>query len=311
MSSYLVTGGMGFIGSHLVRSLVARGDQVRVLDNLSTGKARNLEGLSHRIEFIQGDLRDEAVVAQAVDGIEVVFHEAALASVPRSVAFPLDSHAHCVTGTLVLLNAARQAKVRRVVYAGSSSAYGNLPFSSKRECDFPTPLSPYAAAKLAGEFYCQAFFQTYGLETVCLRYFNVFGPRQDPSSPYSAVIPLFIAKLIQGDRPIIFGDGFQSRDFTYVENVVDANLKAAVAPGAAGMTFNVGTGRSVSLLDVLEHLQRMLRTNIPPQMEPPRIGDVRDSLADISRAEKVLGYSPQVGLEEGLRQTVQFYRDDQ
>lgn len=308
MTSCLVTGGAGFIGSHLVRGLVARGDRVRVLDNLSTGHLHNLAGVSDQIDLIQGDLRDEAAVARAVQGVDTIFHEAALASVPRSVAFPLESHAHCATGTLVLLNAARQANVRRVVYAGSSSAYGNLPFSSKREADFPTPLSPYAAAKLAGEFYCQAFFQTYGLETVCLRYFNVFGPRQDPSSPYSAVIPIFIAKLLQGERPIIYGDGLQSRDFTYVENVVNANLKAAATQGAAGMTFNVGTGRSVSLLVILEHIQQMLGTKISPHMEPPRVGDVRDSLADISQTEKVLGYAPQVDLEEGLRKTVDFYR---
>ncbi len=308
MTSCLVTGGAGFIGSHLVRGLVARGDRVRVLDNLSTGHLHNLAGVSDQIDLIQGDLRDEAAVARAVQGVDTIFHEAALASVPLSVAFPLESHAHCVTGTLVLLNAARQANVRRVVYAGSSSAYGNLPFSSKREADFPTPLSPYAAAKLAGEFYCQAFFQTYGLETVCLRYFNVFGPRQDPSSPYSAVIPIFIAKLLQGERPIIYGDGLQSRDFTYVENVVNANLKAAATQGAAGMTFNVGTGRSVSLLVILEHIQQMLGTKISPHMEPPRVGDVRDSLADISQTEKVLGYAPQVDLEEGLRKTVDFYR---
>jgi len=308
MTNCLVTGGAGFIGSHLVRALIARGDHVRVLDNLSTGHLHNLADVSDKIDFIQGDLRDEVVVAKAVEGVEIIFHEAALASVPRSVAFPLDSHAHCVTGTLVLLDAARRAKVRRVIYAGSSSAYGNLPFSSKREADFPTPLSPYAAAKLAGEFYCQAFFQTYGLETVCLRYFNVFGPRQDPSSPYSAVIPLFIAKLLKGEPPIIYGDGLQSRDFTYVENVVHANLKAAAVQGAAGITFNVGTGRSVSLLVILEHIQRMLGTKISPQMAPPRVGDVRDSLADISRSEKVLGYVPQVNLEEGLRKTVEFYR---
>ena len=309
MTSCLVTGGAGFIGSQLVRGLVARGDRVRVLDNLSTGHLHNLAGVSDQIDLIQGDLRDEAAVARAVQGVDTIFHEAALASVPRSVAFPLESHSHCATGTLVLLNAARQANVRRVVYAGSSSAYGNLPFSSKRESDFPTPLSPYAAAKLAGEFYCQAFFQTYGLETVCLRYFNVFGPRQDPSSPYSAVIPIFIAKLLQGERPIIYGDGLQSRDFTYVENVVNANLKAAATRGAAGMTFNVGTGRSVSLLVILEHIQQMLGTKISPQMEPPRVGDVRDSLADISQAEKVLGYVPLIDLEEGLRKTVGFYRE--
>jgi UDP-glucose 4-epimerase len=305
----LVTGGAGFIGSHIVQSLIDRGDKVRVLDNLSTGHLRNIAGVSDHIDFIEGDLRDEAIVARAVRDVEIIFHEAALASVPRSVALPLDTHAHCVTGTLVLLDAARKANVRRIVYAGSSSAYGNLPFSSKREMDSPTPLSPYAAAKLAGEFYCQAFFQTYGLETVCLRYFNVFGPRQDPFSPYSAVIPLFIAKLLRGERPIIFGDGMQSRDFTYVENVVSANLKAAEAPGAAGMTFNIGTGRSVGLLVVLEQLQRFLGTKILPQLESPRVGDVRDSLADICLAGRVLGYEPHVDLEQGLRKTVDFYRE--
>jgi UDP-glucose 4-epimerase len=309
MTSYLVTGGAGFIGSHLVHTLVARGERVRVLDNLSTGHLQNLEAVADRIELIKGDLRDEAVVARAVQGVEIIFHEAALASVPRSVAFPLESHAHCVTGTLVLLDAARQAGVRRVVYAGSSSAYGNLPFSSKRERDFPTPLSPYAAAKLAGEFYCQAFYRTYGLETVCLRYFNVFGPRQDPGSPYSAVIPLFIDRLLKGQPPVIYGDGLQSRDFTYVENVVAANLKAATTPGAVGMTFNVGTGRSVSLLVILEHLQRLLGTNLVPRMEPPRVGDVRDSLADISQAEQVLKFATEVDLEEGLRRTTAYYRD--
>lgn len=309
MTSCLVTGGAGFIGSHLVQALVGRGDQVRVLDNLSTGHLHNLNGVADRIELMQGDLRDEALVARAVRGVEIIYHEAALASVPRSVEFPLETHAHCVTGTLVLLDAARQAGVRRIVYAGSSSAYGDLPFSAKREVDFPTPLSPYAAAKLAGEFYCQAFYRTYGLETVCLRYFNVFGPRQYPASPYSAVIPIFIDRLLKGQPPVIYGDGLQSRDFTYVENVVAANLQAATVAGVGGMTLNVGTGRSVSLLVILEHLQKLLGTNLVPQLEPPRAGDVRDSLADISLAERVLKYAPTVDLEEGLRQTTAYYRN--
>lgn len=309
MTSCLVTGGAGFIGSHLVQALVERGDQVRVLDNLSTGHLHNLNGVADWIELVQGDLRDEGLVARTVRGVEIIYHQAALASVPRSVEFPLETHAHCVTGTLVLLDAARQAGVRRVVYAGSSSAYGDLPFSAKREVDFPTPLSPYAAAKLAGEFYCQAFYRTYGLETVCLRYFNVFGPRQDPASPYSAVIPIFIDRLLKGQPPVIYGDGRQSRDFTYVENVVAANLQAATVPGIGGMTLNVGTGRSVSLLIILEHLQKLLGTNLVPQMEPPRAGDVRDSLADISLAEQVLKYAPSVDLEEGLRRTTAYYRD--
>jgi UDP-glucose 4-epimerase len=308
MAKCLVTGGAGFIGSHIVRGLLSRGDSVQVLDNFSTGHMRNLEDIAGNVNVIHGDLRDESVVAQAVEGVDLIFHQAALASVPRSVEFPLESHAHCVTGTVTLLNAARQAGVRRVVYAASSSAYGNICFSSKRESDSPAPLSPYAAAKLASEFYCQAFYRTYGLETVCLRYFNVFGPRQDPSSPYSAVIPLFISKLLRGQSPVIYGDGQQSRDFVYIENVVDANMKAAAIPAAAGGTFNVGTGRSVSLLVVLEHLQRALGTNIAPKMEPARIGDVRDSLADISQAEQILGYSPRVNLEEGLSRTAAFYQ---
>ena len=308
MTTCLVTGGAGFIGSHITRGLLARGDKVRVLDNLSTGHLHNLDGVAGDVEIVQGDLRDESVVARAVQGVELIFHEAALASVPLSVSFPLESHAHCVTGTVTLLNAARQANVRRVVYAASSSAYGNISFSSKRESDFPAPLSPYAAAKLASEFYCQAFHRTYGLETVCLRYFNVFGPRQDPASPYSAVIPIFIAKLLRGESPTIYGDGEQSRDFVYVDNVVEANLKAAATPHAAGGTFNVGTGRSVSLLVVLEHLQGVLGTSISPRMEPARVGDVRDSLADISQAEQVLGYVPRVDLQEGLRRTAAFYQ---
>ncbi len=308
MTTCLVTGGSGFIGSHLVEALLARGDAVRVLDNLSTGNAGNLEPFRQQIEFIEGDIRDEAAVGRAVKGVDTIFHEAALASVPRSVAQPLDSHAHCCTGTVVLLDQARQAGVRRLVYAASSSAYGDLAFSSKRETDMPMPLSPYAAAKLAGEMYCQAFYRTYGLETVCLRYFNVFGPRQDPSGPYAAVIPIFIKKLLQGEAPVIYGDGKQSRDFNYVGNVVQANLLASQVPDAAGRCFNVGTGNSVSLLDILERLTQLLGKKIAPEFHPTRTGDVRDSLADISQTRQVLGYVPATDLEEGLRHTVAFYR---
>ncbi|HZL89054.1 MAG TPA: SDR family oxidoreductase [Pirellulaceae bacterium] len=308
MRTCLITGGAGFIGSHIAEALVRRGDQVRVLDNLSTGRRANLAAIADRIEFVQGDVCSPSDVAGAIRGVSCVFHQAAIASVPRSVEHPLETHAACATGTLNILDQARRAGVKRVVYAASSSAYGNLPYSSKRESDLPQPLSPYAAAKLAGESYCQAFFHTYGLETVGLRYFNVFGPRQDPSGPYSAVIPVFITKLLARQRPVIFGDGQQSRDFAYVENVVSANLLAAETPGVGGRTFNVGSGRSISLLELLLALNRILGTDVSPLFEPARTGDVRDSLADITQAASCLGYVPAVGVEEGLRQTVTYYQ---
>ncbi len=308
MPTCLVTGGAGFIGSHIVEALVRRGDRVRVLDNLSTGNKQNLAEVADRVELIEGDVNDSAKVAQAVRGVDCIFHEAALASVPRSVESPLESHAACATGTVNVLDQARRAGVRRVVYAASSSAYGNQPHSAKREGDLPSPLSPYAAAKLASELYCQAFFHTYGLETVCLRYFNVFGPRQDPHGPYAAVIPLFITKLLAGERPLIYGDGKQSRDFAFVENVVHANLLAAEVPGVAGQTFNVGCGRSVSLLELIHALNLLLGSNVEPVFQPARAGDVRDSLADITHTVNDLGYDPRVDLEEGLRRCVEFYR---
>jgi UDP-glucose 4-epimerase len=304
----LITGGAGFIGSHIAEALVRRGDQVRVLDNLSTGRRANLASIADRIEFVPGDVCNPSDVAGAIRGVSCVFHQAAIASVPRSVEQPLETHAACVTGTLTVLDQARRAGVKRVVYAASSSAYGNLPYTSKRESDLPQPLSPYAAAKLAGECYCQAFFHTYGLETVGLRYFNVFGPRQDPSGPYSAVIPVFISKILARQRPVIFGDGEQSRDFAYVENVVSANLLAAETPGIGGRMFNVGSGRSVSLLDLLAALNEILGTDVTPVFEPARAGDVRDSLADITQAASCLGYVSAVGMEEGLRRTVSYYQ---
>jgi UDP-glucose 4-epimerase len=308
MPTYLVTGGAGFIGSHIAQALLARGDRVRVLDNLVTGSRANLAAIaSDRLEFIEADLNDSAAVSKAVAGVDCIFHQAALASVPRSVAFPLDTNAACVTGTVNLLDQARRANVRRLVYAASSSAYGDQPYSSKRECDSPSPLSPYAAAKLAGEYYCQAFYRTYGLETVCLRYFNVFGPRQDPTSQYSAVIPLFITKLLSSVRPVVYGNGLQSRDFTYIENVVHGNLLASQAP-AAGRVINVAGGRSYTLLELLAALNEMLGTNVQPIHEPPRVGDVRDSLADITLARQLLGYEPCVGFEEGLRRSIAYYR---
>ena len=305
MPTYLVTGGAGFIGSHLVEGMLRAEPtaRVRVLDNLSTGSRQNLEHLARRIGFFEGDCADVATAARALQGVDVVFHQAALASVPRSIDDPLSTHAACATATLVMLDQARRAGVRRFVYAASSSAYGDSAKPAKSETDPPGPLSPYAAAKLAGEHYCQAFFHSYGLETVGLRYFNVFGPRQDPNGPYAAVIPKFIAAMRAGDQPVIFGDGHQSRDFTYVENVVQANLLAMTRPNIGGRTYNVATGQSVSLLKLVELLNQILGTRLSPRFEPPRPGDVRDSLADISAARRDLGYEPAVDLAEGLRRT--------
>ena len=309
MRTFLVTGGAGFIGSHIAATLVERGDEVRVLDNLSTGHLSNMDTFRSKIDFIEGDLLEAETVAKVVDGVDCIFHQAALASVPRSVDRPLDTNAACVTGTVNLLDAARKAKVRRVVYASSSSAYGDQPTSSKREIDLPSPLSPYAAAKLSAEYYCHAFTATYGLETVAIRYFNVFGPRQDPNSQYSAVIPKFITAILAGRQPMIYGDGLQSRDFTYVENVVSANLLAADAPNVAGRMFNAANGKSTDLLTLLDMLNRLLGTDVKPIHDDPRIGDVRESLADISQARKMLGYEPLVDFEEGLRRSVDYYRE--
>lgn len=308
MRTFLVTGGAGFIGSHIAEALVKRGDKVRIFDNLCTGHRRNFESIKNEIEFIEAGLDDAAAVTRAVQGVDCIFHQAALASVPRSVERPLDTHAACVTGTLTLLDRARRAGVRRLVYAGSSSAYGDQPTSSKRETDLPAPISPYGAAKLAAEFYCQSFFATYGFETVTIRYFNVFGPRQDPFSQYSAVIPLFITAMLSGKQPTIFGDGQQSRDFTYIANVVHANLLAADAPAASGKVFNVANGRQTSLLELVAALNRYLGTNIQPRHEAPRTGDIKESLADISQARRLLGYEPQVYFEDGLRMSIDYYR---
>lgn len=308
MAIHLVTGGAGFIGSHLVEALVQEGHQVRVLDDLSTGFRGNLAQLGGQVELIEGSVADAAVVARAVDKVDCVFHQAALASVPRSVERPLDTNAACVTGTVNLLEQARRAGVRRVVNAASSSAYGDQPFSSKREVDLPDPRSPYAAAKLAGEYYCQAFYHTYGLDTVCIRYFNVFGPRQDPNSPYSAVIPRFITALLSGARPTVYGDGHQTRDFTYVGNVVHGNLLAATAQQAPGRIINVANGKSTSLLRLLEVLGKLLDVQVDPVFEPPRPGDVRDSLADITLARSLLGYEPLVDFDEGLTRSIDYYK---
>lgn len=308
MGYYLVTGGAGFIGSHIATALVERGEKVRVLDNLSMGKLENLASLRGKIEFIEGDIADPDAVARAMKDVEVVFHQAALASVPMSLENPLATHRACVTGTVTVLKAAVDAKVRRLVYAASSSAYGDQPTSSKRETDLPQPLSPYAAAKLAGEYYLQAFYHSFGLETVGLRYFNVFGPRQDPDSPYSAVIPIFVTRLLSGKPPIVYGDGLQSRDFTFVGNVVKGNLLASEAPGVAGKIINLADGRQTTLLRLIELLNEMLGTNTKVDFQPARIGDVRESLADITLARKLLNFHPEVELEEGLRRTIHYYR---
>lgn len=307
MAKYLVTGGAGFIGSHIAERLVSLGETVRVLDNLSTGSLDNLVHLGDRVEFIQGDLQDPERVARAVEGVEVVFHQGALASVPRSIAHPLDTHHACVTGTVTLLDACRQSGVRRVVYAASSSAYGNSPIMPKTETQLPAPLSPYAAAKLAGELYLEAFAASYSLETVRIRYFNVFGPRQDPNSPYSAVIPLFISALLNDRQPTIYGDGEQSRDFTYVANVVSANLLAAQAKGVSGKVYNVACGGSITLLELLKEICQFLGKPFAPNFGPERVGDVKHSWADIHRAQEDLGYKVEIDLKEGLRRTVEYY----
>ena len=305
MSSYLVTGGAGFIGSHLSEELVKRGHTVRVADNFVTGYRHNLRD---GVELMEADLADPEAARRAVEGIDYVLHQAAIPSVPRSVAHPVESHRANVDGTLNMLVASKDAKVKRLVFAGSSSVYGDTPTLPKRE-DMPhNPLSPYALHKQMGEQYAQMFTRLYGLETVTTRYFNVFGPRQDPTSPYSGVISLFIKALLEDTQPVIYGNGEQTRDFTYVGNVVDGVLRAAETPGVAGEVFNVATNGRVSLNELLAVLKKIIGSDAQPIYQPARTGDVRHSQADITKAQQMLGYQPTVGLEEGLRETVAWYR---
>lgn len=307
MSIILVTGGAGFIGSHIATRLVEQGERVRVLDNFANSRRSNLDHIIDDIELIEGDLRSEDDVRQAVDGVELIFHEGALGSVPRSIADPRTSFDANVMGTLNVLNAARDAGVRRVVYASSSSVYGNTPVLPKREDMTPKPLSPYAVSKLSAEQLCQVFYGVYGLETVALRYFNVFGPRQNPDSQYAAVMPKFLTAFTRGEQPTIFGDGEQSRSFTYIDNVVDGNLLAGSVPDAAGRVMNLASDRNYSVNYIAREMARLLGVECNPTYAPDRPGDVRDSLADITIAREVLGWEPKVSLEEGLARTVEAF----
>jgi len=310
MALYLITGIAGFIGSSLARALLARGEQVRGVDNFATGKRGNLEEILPQIDLREADIADLGAMHQACAGVDFVLHEAAIPSVPKSVLDPLGSNRANVDGTVNVLVAARDAKVKRVVYAASSSAYGDTPTLPKHEAMKPDPISPYAVAKLAGEHYMISFYRCYSLETVCLRYFNVFGPRQDPSSPYSGVLAKFITLMLRGEAPTIFGDGEQSRDFTYINNAVEANLLACAAPAsqAAGQMFNVATGRRVTLNQTFDLLQGLTSFSGKPNYSPERGGDIKHSLADISKAASGLGYKPRIDFEEGLRRTVEWYR---
>ncbi len=305
----VVTGGAGFIGSHIAATAAAQGAKVRIVDDLSTGHRENLEEITGNIDFIEGSIADSSLIAKALNDAEVVFHEAAIPSVPRSVENPTQTHIASVDGTFNLLLAAKDANVRRVVYAASSSAYGDQPTLPKVEDMAPDPLSPYAVAKLVGEYYCQVFTRVYGLETVSLRYFNVFGPRQDPGSQYSGVVSRFISTLCTGEQPVIYGDGEQSRDFTYIDNVVLANMKAATTSQGLGKVINVATGDRITLNELLRELKELLgKENVEADYREPRVGDVRHSLADTTRARELLNYEPTVGLREGLKRTIDWWK---
>jgi nucleoside-diphosphate-sugar epimerase len=304
----LVTGGAGFIGSHIAAAMEAGGARVRVIDDLSTGHRENIEEIGGKIDFIEASLNDQDAVRRALEDVEIVFHEAAIPSVPRSVSDPMETHVACVDATLSLLMAAREKGVRRIIYAASSSAYGDQPTLPKKEDMRPEPLSPYAVAKLVGEYYCQTFTRVYGLETISLRYFNVFGPRQDPSSQYSGVISRFIGALMTGERPVIYGDGEHSRDFTFISNVVDANLRAAETTRGIGEVINVANGERTTLNQVLDELKRLTgKEDVEANYLQPRAGDVLHSLADISRAREYLDFEPRMKLREGLKLTIEWW----
>jgi len=308
MSRYLITGGAGFIGSNVAHALAARGESVRILDDFSTGRMQNLCGIEDRTEILRGDIRDPATVARAVEGIEIILHQAALNSNPRSIKEPELTNAVNVAGTLTLLEAARAAGVRRVVYASSSSVYGDTPGLPKTE-DMPlAPMAPYGVSKLAAEYYCRIFTQVYGLETVSLRYFNVFGPRQHPDSEYAAVVPRFLRRMLAGKQPVIFGDGEHSRDFTAVENVVAANLLAAETAQGVGEVFNIAGGRPSTLNQLAAWLDQLLGISLLPTYEAPRPADIRHSYASIRKAEAMLGYRPSIAVEEGLRRAVEWFQ---
>ncbi|MBM4103283.1 MAG: SDR family oxidoreductase [Planctomycetes bacterium] len=310
MERFLITGGAGFIGSNLCRKLVKEGCFVRVIDNLITGKLSNLAGLMDKIDFVQADMGDPAVACTAMKNIDVVLHQGAVPSVPRSVDDPLTTHKHCVDATFTLLMAARDAGVKRFVYAASSSAYGDTPTLPKVENMLTNPLSPYAVAKLVGEYYCSVFAKVYGLQTISLRYFNVFGPYQDPASQYAAAIPAFVTKIIKNEPPTVYGDGEQSRDFTYIDNVVHANLSAARAAKLSGEVVNIACGQRITVNEIIRLINKILGKSVQPKYEPSRPGDVKHSLASIELAKKVIGYKPVISFGDGLERAIAWYREN-
>jgi UDP-glucose 4-epimerase len=312
MALYLVTGGAGFIGSSIGRALIARGDRVRIIDNFSSGRRENFADYARDVELIEADILDPTALRRAVEGVEVIFHEAAIPSVPKSMAEPIENHEANASGTLRVLHAAKHAGVRRVVYAASSAAYGDAPELPKVETMAPAPISPYGVSKLAGEYYCQVFAGAYGLETVCLRYFNVFGPRQDPKSEYAAVIPKFITAALAGQTPRIFGDGTQSRDFCHIDNIIEANFKAASALAAqvSGQMFNIACGAATDLNQVVAVIGDILGRKVEARHEPERAGDIKHSYANVDKARRLLGYTAAVSFADGLRRTLAWYRDE-
>lgn len=308
--NFLVTGGAGFIGSHIVDTLVKNGDKVKIIDDFSSGRRENLEALLNKIELIEGDIRDKALVNSAMRDVDYILHQAALRSVPKSFGDPELYNDVNINGTLNILNAAKQAKVKRVVFASSSSIYGERDIFPEKENLLPLLISPYALTKLAGEYYCRIFSEVYGLETVSLRYFNVFGPRQNLENQYAVVIPKFITCMLRDENPPVHGDGQQTRDFTYVENIVQANMKSATSPTIKCEVFNIACGKAYSILDIVNQINRILKKSIEPKFTPPRPGDVKDTLADISKARKLIGFDPKVDFEQGLKKTIEsFFKD--